>query len=65
MRRKKNLTFFPLLLRWKCQSLKIDVWCVEGSDFLKAKDYTIKFESCLIFWVINVDVICEGCMRPV
>ena len=42
------------------------MWRVEGSDFLKTKDYTIDFESCaMIFGAIDVDVICEGCKRPV
>ena len=50
-----------LELRWKHQNLKIVVWRVEGSDFLKTKDYTIDFESCaMIFGAIDVDdVICE------
>ena len=56
-----------LELRWKHQNLKIVVWRVEGSDFLKTKDYTIDLESCaMIFGAIDVDdVICEGCKRPV
>ena len=61
------LVIFPSELRWKRQSLKIVVWCVEGSYFQKAKDCTDDFESCLVFvWAINVDdVICEECKRPV
>ena len=49
------------------QSLKIVVWCVEGSYFQKAKDCTDNFESCLVIvWAIDVDdVIFEGCKRPV
>ena len=49
------------------QSLKIVVWCVEGSYFQKAKDCTDNLESCLVIvWAIDVDdVICEGCKRPV
>ena len=61
------LIIFPSELRWKRQSLKIVVWCVEGSYFQKAKDCTDDFESCLVIvWAINVDdVICEECKRPV
>ena len=61
------LVIFPSELRWKRQSLKIVVWCVEGSYFQKAKDCTDDFESCLVIvWAINVDdVICEECKRPV
>ena len=49
------------------QSLKIVVWCVEGSYFQNAEDCTNDFESCLvIIWAIDVDdVICEGRKRPV
>ena len=65
--RQLFLSFFPLLLRWKWQSLKIVVWCVEGSYFQNAEDCTNDFESCLvIIWAIDVDdVICEGRKRPV
>ena len=39
---------------------------MEGSHFQKAKYCTNGFESCLgIVWAIVVDVICEGCKRPV
>ena len=39
---------------------------MEGSYFQKAKDCSNDFESCLmIIWAIDVDVICEGCKRPV
>ena len=41
------------------------MWCVEGSDFQEAKDYTDDFESCLmIVWAIDEDVIGEGYKRP-
>ena len=43
------------------------MWCVKGSDFQEAKDYTDDSESCLmIVWAINEDdVICERCKRSV
>ena len=43
------------------------MWCVKGSDFQEAKDYTDDSGSCLmIVWAINEDdVICERCKRYV
>ena len=39
---------------------------VEGSDYLKVKDYAIDFESCfMIFWAIDANAICEECKGPV
>ena len=65
--RQPFFSFFLLLLRWKRQSLKIIVWCVEGSYFQNEKDCTNNFESCLVIvWAIHVyDVIFEGCKWPV
>ena len=63
--RKPFFLFFLLLLRWKRQSLKIIVMCGRKL-FHNAKDCTNDFESCLVIvWVIDVDVIFEGCKWPV
>ena len=57
--------YFKFVQWMLTSSLKIVMWCVEGSYFQKAKYCTNDFESCLVIvWAID-DVICEGCKEPV